>query len=89
MKFEVRLSKFEFDLDFWAKVRQVRSSNMPEFGSSKFEIFEFVPPLILILIEEVHIVGTNRQKVQRRKKKEIRKVVSRTRQGFGELIFKR
>ena len=46
MKFEVRLSKFEFDLDFWAKVRQVRSSNMPEFGSSKFENFEFVPPLL-------------------------------------------
>ena len=46
LKFEVRHSKFEFDFDFWAKVRQVRSSEMPKFGCSKFEFFEFVPPLV-------------------------------------------
>ena len=48
LKFEVRLSKFEFDIYFWVKVREVRSSNMLEFGCSKFDFFEFVPPLIIL-----------------------------------------
>ena len=47
LEFEVRLRKFEFDFDFRAKVRQVRSSDMSKFGCSKFDFFEFVPPLFM------------------------------------------
>ena len=45
LEFEVRPRKFKFDFDFRAKVRQVRSSDMSKFGCSKFDFFEFVPPL--------------------------------------------
>ena len=47
-EFEVRHWKFEFVFEFRTEVRQVRSSKMSKFGCSKFEYFEFVPPLLCI-----------------------------------------
>ena len=44
-KFKVQSLEFEFDLNLWRQVRDVQSSGIPKFGSSKFGLFGFIPTL--------------------------------------------
>ena len=42
-------SSFSSTLGLESKVRHVRSLNMPKFGCSKFDFFEFIPTLAIMV----------------------------------------